>query len=238
MLIGVSYIGLAQTGEVEEYEAVEEGKNFQAKGETSMQVVISENMQLMSLGSNNALTMAIPGADQKKVEMVWKEFAKDFKAKTRKDRKSGLYFTDNATMRGISDNDVDVYAKFERGGTGTVATMWFDLGGAYLASETHDAAYEEAEELLRDFANAVGRSMAEDNVEEQEKILKGLEKDLNRLEKDKENYLKKIEDAKNLILEMEANIEQNKKDQENKVGEIGAQEKVIDRAKAKVRDFN
>ncbi|MEL6941410.1 MAG: hypothetical protein AAFO82_01975 [Bacteroidota bacterium] len=215
-------------------------KDFQEKGvemQKGMQVIINEGMQLMSAGSNNALTMAIPGANKKKVEHVWKDFSKDFRSRTKKDRKSGLYFSDDATLRSISSNNIDIYARFDEGGSGTVATVWFDLGGAYLASETHENAYEEAEELMSRFANAVGKSMAEDNVHDQEKILKGINKELDKLAKDKEHYEKKIEEAKALIAEMEANIKQNEKDQENKKIEIQKQEEVVDKAKDKVKDF-
>ncbi|MEM8526725.1 MAG: hypothetical protein AAGG68_18945 [Bacteroidota bacterium] len=222
------------------YSETGERKDFQAKGvemQKGMQVVINEGMQLMSAGSNNALTMAIPGADKKKVEHVWKEFSKDFKARTKRDRKSGMYFSDDAKLRSLSGNDIDVYARFDEGGSGTVATVWFDLGGAYLASETHESSYEEAEELMTRFANAVGKSMAEDNVHDQEKILKGMNKELDKLEKDQDTYHKKIEEAKALIAEMEGNIKQNEKDQENKKVEIQKQEDVIVKAKDKVKEF-
>lgn len=218
-------------------EAQDGKKDLQVKGVKGMQVVVQESMQLMADNSRNGLSMAIPGATQKKVEAVWKEFSKDFKSKARKDRKTDLYFSDDAKLSDISGNTVDLYAKFEGGGTGTVATLWFDLGGAYLASETHAEQYEEAEELMKDFANAVGRSMAEDNVKDQEEVLKNLDKDLKRLEKDNEKYHDKIEDAKKLIAEMEANIEQNLKDQEAKQKEIEGQKETIDKAKDKVKDF-
>jgi len=239
LVFGISTFSFAQntSEEMQSYDTSSDQKGFQEKGSQGMQVVINENMQLMSAGSNNALTMAIQGADLKKVEAVWKTFSRDFKARTRKDRKSGLYFTDNARMRNISSNDVDIYAKFERGGSGTVATVWFDLGGAYIASETHGEAYNEAEELMYKFANAVGKSMAEDHVKDQEKVLKALEKELSKLEKDNETYLKKIEEAKALIAEMEGNIKQNEIDQEGKKGEIKKQVEAVDKAKAKVKDF-
>ncbi|NJL75385.1 MAG: hypothetical protein HC892_10490 [Saprospiraceae bacterium] len=131
-----------------------------------------------------------------------------------------------------------MYAKFDGSGSGTIVTVWFDLGGAFLASEQHEEAYQAADQLMRDFASAVGKSMAEDNVKEQEKILKNLEKELEKLGKDKDGYYKKIEEAKKLITEMEQSIEQNLKDQEKKQEEIKAQGQVIEQAKDKVKAFN
>jgi hypothetical protein len=205
--------------------------------EEEQAVMIEENLQTMSAGTHNALSMAIPNAEEKKVEQVWKQFSKDFKTRTQRDRKSGLYVSDDAKLQNISNNTVDLYAQFERGGSGTLATFWFDLGGAYLASETHEAAYESAQQLLKDFANAVKKSMAEDDLKAQEKALKELTKELDHLAKDKEQYEKKIEEANELIREMENSIQQNEKDQIAKQEQIDAQEKVVTMAQDKVRKY-
>ncbi|MEM1326628.1 MAG: hypothetical protein AAGI23_11770 [Bacteroidota bacterium] len=212
-----------------------QSQDFMPKGE---QIMIEENLQTMSAGTHNALSMAIPNADEKKVEHVWKQFSKDFKTRTQRDRKSGLYVSDDAKLKNISNNTVDLYAQFERGGSGTLVTLWFDLGGAYLASETHEAAYESAQQMMQDFAKAVKKSMAEDDLKVQEKALKELGKELERLAKDKEQYEKKIAEANELIREMENSIKQNEKDQEAKQQQIDAQSKVVSTAQDKVRQYN
>lgn len=132
---------------------------------------------------------------------------------------------------------MDLYARFEDGNSGTIITVWFDLGGAYLASEIHSDAYEQAEILLKDFATAVNRSLAEDNVAEQEKIQKNLEKELDKLQKDNKKYNDKIEEAKKIISDMEASIIQNEKDQQTKQTEIENQKKEVEKAKEKVKEF-
>jgi valyl-tRNA synthetase len=213
-------------------------KDLQPKGVAVDQLVIRENMQLLNSESKNALILGLPNADAKKAESVWQGYVKQFKASsTKKDRKSGIYFSDDANLSKISNNTLDLYARFEDGNNGTVATVWFDLGGAYLASETHSDAYQQAEAMLKDFAIAVNRSLAEDNVVEQEKIQKNLEKELDKLQKDNKKYNDKIEEAKKVIAEMEASILQNEKDQENKQTEIENQKKEVEKAKAKVKEF-
>lgn len=232
LLIGIQFGLSAQDGSQ---------KDFQTKGAEApkgMQVSVNESMQLMGSVSQNALTMAISGASVKKCETVWKEYAKDFRAKAKKDRKTGLYLSEGANLDDISKNPMDVYAQFERGGTGTIVSVWFNASGGYIASETNEEAYGEAVELMKDYANAVGKSMAEDNVEEQEKVLKEMEKQLKKLEKDNDRYHQKIEEAKALIAEMEDNIKQNLRDQEAKQKEMEQQEGVIEKAKDKVGEFN
>lgn len=213
-------------------------KDLQAKGVAVDQLVVRENMQLLNSESKNALILGLPNANAKKAESVWQDYAKQFKAKsTKKDKKSGVYFSDDAILSKISNNTVDLYARFEDGNSGTIITVWFDLGGAYLASEIHSDAYEQAEILLKDFATAVNRSLAEDNVAEQEKIQKNLEKELDKLQKDNKKYNDKIEEAKKIISDMEASIIQNEKDQQTKQTEIENQKKEVEKAKEKVKEF-
>lgn len=207
----------------------------QVKG---MNVSISESMQLMGEKSQNALVMTIPGADAKKCEAVWKQFSKEMKTRSKKDRKTGLHQALDATVRAIGKESVDLYANFEKGGSGTVVAVWFKKDGSFIASENSGSDYDGASSMMKDFANAIGKSMAEDNVEDQEDVLKGFEKDLKKLEKDNDSYHKKIADAKALIAEMEDSIKQNLKDQEAKSKEIEAQEKVVSKAKDKVGDFD
>ncbi len=215
-------------------------KDLQAKGiaEPNATFLIQENMQQLYAESKNALTIGLPNVDAKKAESVWQGYVKQFKASsTKKDKKSSVYFSDDANISQISSNTVDLYARFEDGKNGTVATVWFDLGGAYLASETHGDTYQQAEDLLKDFAIAINRSLAEDNVVAQEKIQKNLEKELDKLQKDNKKYNDKMEEAKKVISEMEASILQNEKDQENKQTEIENQRKEVEKAKDKVKEF-
>lgn len=198
---------------------------------------ITESARMMSQGAKNALSVELPGTDEKTAENVWKDFSKSWKGKTKKDRKTKEYFTDNAEIRSISSNTVDVYATFNKTGNSTTATVWFDLGGAYLSSEAHKEAYIAAEQLMREYVKQVNRVHAEDYQAAQEKALKNLEKEMKSLQKDNEDYHKKIEDAKKLIAEMEKNIEQNLKSQEDKRKEIENQEKVVNEAKQTVKNF-
>ena len=59
---------------------------------------ISESVQSMSIGANNALTLSLPMYSEDFVDDQWKNFLKDFKGKTRKVKRSSELFTDDAEI--------------------------------------------------------------------------------------------------------------------------------------------
>ena len=97
---------------------------------------VREGDKLMSQGSKNALTLDMPKTTAKLAEKLWKDYAKQFKGDTKKDKKSEEWFTDNAMIASIGGaNTIDMYAKFAESGDVTTMSLWVDLGGAYVGSK-------------------------------------------------------------------------------------------------------
>lgn len=199
---------------------------------------IQEEEKTMSKGLNPAFVFTLDGVSKSEAEKEWKDFTKDLKAKAKKDRKSKEWLSDDAKISNISTNTVDVYAdiRYESKEVSTLY-VWFDLGGAYVNSETHADASEEANRLLQNFIITVYKHKAEDAQKAEEKVLASFEKDLKKLEKDNKDYHKKIEEAKELIAKMEKNIEVNIEDQAKKQVEIETQKGVITKAIEHVKSF-
>jgi len=210
---------------------------MQTKGVAEMPT-IEETEKTMSKGTNAAFFIMIDGTSKSDLEKEWKDFTKDFKAKAKQDRKSKEWLADDAKITSISDNAVDIYAdiRYESKENSSIY-VWFDLGGAFVSSETHVEAAKEAENILQKFVVQVYKHQAEDVLKSEEKTLSGLEKDLKKLEKDNRDYHKKIEKAKELIAEMEKNIENNEEDQKKKGVEIDTQKQVVKAAGEHVKDF-
>ncbi len=201
------------------------------------QLRVMEAPKTMSEGINNSLVIDLWNVDAKTVEKEWKSYTRQFKGKTKREKKMKHWFTDDAKIKTISANTVDIYAWFEENKKNkvTTATFWFNLGGAYVSSQLDPAQYGAAVKFLLDFKNSLDLVEAEDELGLQEKLLKDLEKDLTNLEKDNKDYHKKIEDAQKLIAEMEQKIQKNLQDQESKKVEIDTQRKMVENAKKKVK---
>ncbi|NND09224.1 MAG: hypothetical protein HKN87_22865 [Saprospiraceae bacterium] len=203
-----------------------------ALGQDSNVGGVTEQTRFMSQGEHNAFAITIEGADLKGTASYWENYAKEFKGKTKTDRKTGEVFTDNAKMPDLSANTIDIYARFAEEGQNQVTVFsWFDLGGAYIDSELHPEKSERVRTILTEFARFVAKNQAEVLVELQQKALKDLERDFQKLEKENRQFHKKIDEAKALIAEMESEIQQNLELQAAKGDEMENQNLALDEAK-------
>ena len=193
---------------------------------------VSEMTKTMSLGTQNALITSIPDADGKLIEKLWKDYIGEF-GKVKKNRKSKEYYSDNIKISSISGaGTLDVYATTQDGQLIT----YFDMGNGFLSEETHGEAYAAATIFLTEFGHDVKRHMISEEIEDQEKELKSLDRELERLLSKNEGYHKDIERAKEKIAQAEANIEQNLIDQENKRLEIHSQNESIDETRERLEN--
>ena len=63
---------------------------------------------------------------------------KNFKGKLKYNRKIDEYFSDNAEIKDMSENAVDIISKvYDNGAEGTTVAIWFNLGVTYLSSEKY-----------------------------------------------------------------------------------------------------
>jgi hypothetical protein len=207
-----------------------------AKGETSL---ISETSRAMSKGAQNSLAVNLPKVNAKFAEEVWKDFVKQYKGKYSRDKKNDEYFVDNAMVSGVGGaNTVDMYMKFAETTDNTTATLWVDLGGAYINSKDFADKYAEAEKLMMTYALTVSREQTKVQLKEQEKIQKNLDSDLQKLEKKNKNLRDDIETWKKKIQQAETDILTNTKQQEETKAKIEAQKKLVDEVKKKLDTLN
>ncbi|MEM1322048.1 MAG: hypothetical protein AAGG75_17440 [Bacteroidota bacterium] len=203
-----------------------------------IQVEVAEEERAMNLGLNMACIITLENASEKDAEKTWTKFMKRYGKKTKKVKKSDEYLTDNATVNGMSNNTVDVYATFDQQGDDVELSVWYDLGGAYLSSNTHPDRFEAANKMLNDYANQMAKQAVERELENQEKSLKAMAGDLKKMQKDKTSMENDISKYEKKIEEAKAGIAQNLKDQEAKAAQIKGQENIIGEVKKRLKKFN
>jgi membrane-associated HD superfamily phosphohydrolase len=207
----------------------------------AQKVEIREATKAMNKGTFNSYTVELTEITMKEAEESWKKWMSGFKTKTKFQKKNNLWFSNDASIKKMSENTVDVYARFENGKKTerpVTVTVWFDLGGAYLSSRTHPAQASCVNDLLNKYAMSTYKRHTEAIVKAEEKVLKTLEADMDKLKNEQESFLKEIEKAKDLIAKMEKNLKDNKKGQLRKGAEISAQEKVVSEAKKEAKKYN
>jgi len=203
-----------------------------------VEATMKEEMRAMSEGNFNCVVMSFPATSADKVGDIWEKFIKDYKGKTKYDRRVKEYFTDNATIKGMSDNTVDVYAKVEeRGEAGSEIAVWYNLGVSYLAKKDFPAQFDVAQQMLDKFTKKLSADLLEELLKEEEKTLKGMQGDLKDLVKDEEKRKKDIEDYKETIQKMEENIKSAEEDIKVKLEEQGGKKKEIDDQTKKIDEL-
>jgi len=153
---------------------------------------VTESTQSMSEGSANAFVVSFPKASEKTVAKNWKTYAKKFKGKLSYDKNQGEYFLDNAELKEMSENNVDVRAKIIQKGEGVELVVWFNLGVTYLSSSEHAERYPSAETFLHKFDLMIYGELMKEQLKEEEKAMKLMGKELRRLKKRKKKNKKPL----------------------------------------------
>ncbi len=196
---------------------------------------ISEQEKSMSVGIYNSLTLELPDTQRKFAENLWKKYLKQFKGKTRRNKKAKEYFTENGNVSGIGG--VNMYSHLSGSKTSTELTIWIDLGDDYLNSYAHSDQYTEAEKMLMRFALEVTREKIRIELDEEEKRLSKLNKSLKKLERANDNYHRDIRVAEEKIKKAENNIKENEMSQEETRSSIEQQKAAIEAVKKRLSDI-
>ena len=194
-------------------------------------IEVQETNASFDNGKHNALKVIIYEAKQKDVEKAWKSLMKDYNAKVNMKK---TIFADDATIKDMSENTIDIYATTDKTKDGDVILyVAFDLGGAYLSSSQHGDKFKTAKKIIHKFAVETTKDALKDKIKDAEKILgnkqkdqKNLEKENKKLHDDIENYKKKIEKAKE-------DIKENEKNQADKKKEVEEQQSIVNKLNEK-----
>jgi len=201
---------------------------------------VEEVKKGMSLGVNEAFVVDYQGLDNREAEKVLMAYLKEYKGKStaKKDRKSKEILLDDASISALSSNSIDLYAVLDSKGEGGSVTFWFDLGGAFLSEENHKDKMEALSEWLYEFGKTTRARAIELEVEEEEKRLKDLNKDFDKLKREQEKLLKTIQNAQDAIAKAEKDLEDNASAQSNAQESIEAQQKTLENVKDKLKKVN
>lgn len=199
-------------------------------------IEVKSSSEKFSTGTVDALVVNIYEADVKFVKKSWKKLLKGYNGKI---KMGSEIFADNALIKDLSSNTVDIYSKINEKKDGIVEIVCaMDLGGVFLSESSNSDKYKVFKKIFKSFAINVSKDAVKEKIDEQEKILKQLSKNKENLISDKEKLSKEIEKYKQKIADNEKAIEQNIKDQAEKTKEIESQKKVVSDLNDKKRAIN
>jgi hypothetical protein len=199
---------------------------------------IAEGEEQFRKGTYNAFTFTIENIDKGTVEDAWMKFTKDYKSRGRKEKDQAEIFADNAEIRGMSDNRVDVYAIVNQVEGNVDMKVWFDLGGAYLNTAEHPGQIIFANNMLSRFMKEMELISNERELAKQ----KGIKNDMNKEIKKLKDEMNKIEDRigklKEKIKEKEVELETIQILRDQKKAKFDEQKQLIGSIKAKIEELS
>jgi hypothetical protein len=195
------------------------------------------------VSTSNTIGLTLRNVDDKLVKRVWADYAKkNLRSKVMYDRKTKKNIAENAQMR--NSDPVNLEFDLRPVGNDLSFSITFPESGAnanipngMTARSANNDRYQRnrsAREMLEDFAKEVEREKIRLEAEEQEKILRKYESDLERLQNQNTRYRKDIEEAEEKIRKSKEAIIQNEKDQEAAQKLIQDQKRVVDEVKRKM----
>lgn len=194
---------------------------------------VQEKNEKIGGGNNNALVITIYEVSPDDIESKFKSVMKDYDAKV--SSKDGGLFGDNAVIKEMGNNTVDIYARVEKVKDGeSKLIVAFDLGGAFLNSSEHKDKYKITEKIVYDFAVKITKDAISAVVKAEEKKLDNLNDNQKDLEKKNANLNDDIKEYEEKIKKAKEDLEKNKADQEKKKAEIEAQKKVVEEVNKKL----
>jgi len=205
------------------------------------EVKISEQVRPFSKGTFNALVMELPGKLEaiQNVKKEWSNYIKKYKGKVSFNKKTNEYISDDATIKTMSDNTVDIYCKIiPKDADHFEVVVWFNLGIVYLSSKEYSQGMAAAELIMKDFTKIVYIDLYKEKLKAAEKVLEKLESEFKQSQKEAENFEDDIRNFEAEISKIQKKIAStkeslaaNKEKQAKQKSEINSQEKIVEAGK-------
>lgn len=190
---------------------------------SSIKAQVMETESNMSLGVQVANEVVLEDISPKEAFKLWKDYFKEY-GKIKRNKKANEYYSTGVKINRIfSASKIDFYTRFEERGSSTTMTAWVDLGMAFVNSEEYPSEYKAVVQMLEEFRIIAREFVVGEELKLAEKDLDKMKKELAKLEKDKVNLHQKIEDYMERIRNAENQIVDNRISQDEKRKDIERQ---------------
>lgn len=193
----------------------------------SQELEITIEPKPMTKGTQPAFIFNLPGAKLKEIETLWGRYvSRGTKEKIQNNK--GEWTMIGAVERNISPSPFFVYATMLETTQGVRMTTFFAEQDVFWAPGTAtDEKILAVKKYLNDFANIIKIEQVKAELENEQKVLKGLESNFKSLQKEFDKSEKKASESKRKIEKNEAEIRRIDREIELKNGQIAQQKDVI-----------
>ncbi|MGJ8684084.1 MAG: hypothetical protein ACSHWW_05655 [Nonlabens sp.] len=169
----------------------------------------------MTKGMQPGVEVFIQGANEDQVRDAIKDNTRKFRGDDERIKRSDERYIDDARIKELSDNDIDIHYLIKETDKGSTLQMFFNMGVVFLSPDLDANKYNFMRKLASQIAVDATQLNYDELIEEEEKILSRLIRDKKNSEDDIKKAQRDIEKAKKEIAEKEQEI----KELERKVGD-------------------
>jgi hypothetical protein len=155
-----------------------------------------------------AIKLKIPEVSMEDVQKSWTRDLKKF-GDGKLIREGNIYRIQGVNFEEVSSEVFDVEMQFKEEATHTSLWLAMEMDSAIVTPESHSQLFTSMQEFLQDRGEEAYYEKVENDVNDERKLLDGLEKELNGLVKDNERMHKKISDSNIAINQTNVEIDQN-----------------------------
>jgi len=170
-------------------------------------ILVSSDSLLVGNRKHPSVSVTIPEVAYEQTMKNWTNLLEKG-TKSKVTQANGLMEIFGATIKEISANTINIYSRLESRDSLLVLHAAFELSqDVFVEKATGETALSASGEKLRAFAKDQYLNLAKDQLNAEEKILRGLENDLQSLRNEKSRLDKSIQNNKNTISEEQNNLE-------------------------------
>lgn len=203
-----------------------------------LEASIVEEFRTLSAGSQSAFVMSLPTGDSKFVKKAWANYSKKkFKKKAKYEKGQDRMFTDDARIKDMSTNTVDLYVRTVIISEDSLEfVFWCDLGAVYLSTKEYPKRANLAREYMQDFANVIFLDLLKLREKAEKSALKLQGREAKKQEKAIAKLAKQVEKYKEEIAKIEIKIAEIEEDKGKEEDVLLEQQAVIEQQKDKIKE--
>jgi predicted nucleic acid-binding Zn-ribbon protein len=189
-------------------------------------IEVDEKVMPMSRGNQPGLEVMIHDAELKDVQKEWENYMKSADRPDINEEKDEIQAL-GATVEAISNQPINVFAKFTELKGGTYGQIFFQFEDDFLSSKSSSLKLQAAKKFVYDFAIQEYRYAIEEKLGEEEDKLKDIEKEKKKIIKDIDDNHKTISENERDINQIKNDLKINESDQDVMVQQITKQKKLV-----------
>lgn len=189
-------------------------------------IKVENTAREMSRGLQPAFQVNIPEASVKEVEKAWQRYIRKGTRARVKMNGEEMYLP-AANIEGVQGSNVQIYTRLYAEKSGVLLVAFLEIDSVFFNPEQDAARAGSLRTYLRNFAVETYKSQVGEEIKEEEKLLRNMERGLESLLNDEKSNENKIKQHQREIQNLQNSIQSAESDEARKAEEISRQKDLV-----------